>query len=118
MKRLPFLKFRHNFYLGYKIYWEPGSSVSIVASYGMSEPGSFSSRDRGFFLCPLRQAGCLTHLASCTEGTGRSFFMCKMRLGPDTGHSPLLMLRLRKREATPPLSPKHLSRHIAGLVCV
>jgi hypothetical protein len=49
---------------------EPGSSVSIVTSYGLGDRGSIPDGGGGFFLYPLCLAFSGAHPASCKMGTG------------------------------------------------
>jgi hypothetical protein len=52
---------------------EAGSSVSIVAGYGLGDRGSIRDRGTGFFLKPVRKADSGAHTASYTMGIGGSF---------------------------------------------
>jgi hypothetical protein len=57
------------------------------------------------------------HSLSCTKGTAGSFPRGKKRPGRDSGHLPLLVPRLSKRGAIPPLPPpKCLPWHVVGQV--
>jgi hypothetical protein len=67
---------------------EPGSSVSIVASYGLGGRGLFPDRGGGFFLCSLRPTGSGAHPTSCKVGTWRSFPAGKARPGRVAEHTP------------------------------
>jgi hypothetical protein len=71
--------------------WEPGSSGSIVTTYGLYDRAievrsPAEARDFSCKLCV--QTGCGDHAASCTMGAGGPFPAGKARLRRDADHSP------------------------------
>jgi hypothetical protein len=77
---------------------EPGSSVSIVTSYGLGDQGSIPERGGVFFLYPPCPADSGAHPASCTMGTGGSFPRSKVWLQHDADHPPPSSAEVKKEE--------------------
>jgi hypothetical protein len=68
---------------------EPGSSGSIVSSYGLDRRAievRSPAKAKEFSLCV--QIGSGAHPASCKKGNGDSFPGAKVRSGSDADHSP------------------------------
>jgi hypothetical protein len=81
---------------------EPGSSVSTVVGYGLGDQGSIPDRGRGFFLYPLRLAGCEANPVSSTTGTG-DLPRGKCGRGVLLTTHPFYYRGFRKRKVKPPL---------------
>jgi hypothetical protein len=101
----------------YYVHWEPGSSISIVAGYGLGDQGLMPHRGGGFFLYPLHPAGSGKHSASCTMGTGDSFLTGKML----TTHPPS-NAKVKTERGYTTFAHRHQSWYIMGraraCVCV
>jgi hypothetical protein len=75
---------------------EPGSSVSRVFGYGLSDRAivvRFPAEATGFFSNLCVQIGSVVHPASCTMGTGGPFPGGKAGPGSDAEKSPLSSAR-------------------------
>jgi hypothetical protein len=91
----------------------PGSSISIVAGYGLGDRCLIPDRGGGFFLYPLHLAGSVAHPVSSTVGTGdlpRGKCSCGMLL---TTH-PLLVPWVRKERGSTSSPPACQNWHIMG----
>jgi hypothetical protein len=89
----------------YKLYCQPGSSVSIVSSYRLDDRAievrsPAEAKDFSSNFCV--QTGSGAHPASCTMGTGGPFPGAKAWPRRDADHSPHLVPRMNRSYTSSP----------------
>jgi hypothetical protein len=98
------------------IFYNIGSSVSVVSDCRLDDQGSIPAEAKDFSSSICVQTSSGVHPASCTMGTGGSFPGAKAWPGRDADHSPPSSAEVENEKELYLLSPQAPSWRVVGQV--